>query len=176
MLTGKMGGPSSQPASFLAHYAHSLAGRPKGEWHKLEEHLTQTADLAESFASPFASEWGRLAGLWHDAGKFQRSFQIRIDKDDEAHTNAKVDHSSVGVLIAKGHRARPLSFVIAGHHGGMPNADDLVVRLNERADLGSAQCNDDNSAYGQSDSTCWSPRFARQYPCQIKVDSQPFIG
>jgi len=135
MLTGKMGGPSSQPASFLAHYAHSLAGRPKGEWHKLEEHLTQTAALAESFASPFASEWGRLAGLWHDAGKFQRSFQIRIDKDDEAHTNAKVDHSSVGALIAKGHRARPLSFVIAGHHGGMPNADDLVARLNERADL-----------------------------------------
>jgi CRISPR-associated endonuclease/helicase Cas3 len=136
MLTGKMGGPSSQSASFLAHYAHSLTGRPLGEWHRLEEHLTQTADLAEGFASPFAPGWGRLAGLWHDAGKYQRSFQVRIGGvDPDAHTNAKVDHSSVGALMAKERRARPLSFVIAGHHGGMSNADDLAARLIEKADL-----------------------------------------
>ena len=48
-------------------YAHSLDGIPIDEWHLLEEHLTDTAKLARSFANVFrAGEWAYLAGLWHD--------------------------------------------------------------------------------------------------------------
>ncbi len=121
------------------HYAHSLPGRPQDEWHSLEEHLTETGDLAESFATPFAPGWGRVAGLWHDAGKYQRAFQLRIGVDPDAHTNERVDHSSVGALIAaktKGSLpASLLAFVVAGHHGGMPNATDLQARLAGKGDL-----------------------------------------
>jgi len=35
-----------------------------------EEHLRGTAELAALFAAEFGcSEWGYLAGLWHDVGK-----------------------------------------------------------------------------------------------------------
>jgi len=38
-----------------------------------EEHLKGTAELAASFAAEFGcGEWGRIAGLWHDVGKFIR--------------------------------------------------------------------------------------------------------
>jgi HD superfamily phosphohydrolase YqeK len=37
------------------------------KWHSLDEHLTNTAELAKSFADAFkAGEWAYLAGLWHD--------------------------------------------------------------------------------------------------------------
>jgi len=118
------------------HYAHSLPGRPQAEWHGLEEHLEATATLARAFAEAFHSgDWAYLAGLWHDLGKFQRAFQLRIDKDHEAHTDARVDHSSVGSRIAQLKRAIPLSFAIAGHHGGMLNFDDLRARLLEKRHL-----------------------------------------
>src|ERR1039458_969103 len=55
-------------------YAHSLAGRPLEEWQVLEDHLIQTADLADFFASGYAPGWGRIAGLWHDAGKYREAF------------------------------------------------------------------------------------------------------
>ncbi len=135
MPRGKMDVRSSPPGSFLAHYAHSLPGRPVEEWHGLEEHLAQTADLAESFASPFAPGWGRIVGLWHDAGKYRLVFQNRIGVDPEAHSNGIVDHSSVGALIAKGRGAPLLAFIVAGHHGGMPNANDLRSRLQAKQDL-----------------------------------------
>jgi CRISPR-associated endonuclease/helicase Cas3 len=36
--------------------------------------LRAVADLAGEFASTFGhSDWGRLAGLWHDLGKYSRS-------------------------------------------------------------------------------------------------------
>src|SRR4051812_32069925 len=99
------------------HFAHSLPNRPVEEWHALEEHLAATAELAQSFADAFAPDWGRLAGLWHDAGKYRRAFQARIGADPDAHINERVDHSSIGALIAKQRNAGPLIFAIAGHHG-----------------------------------------------------------
>ena len=43
----------------------------------------------------------------------------------------RVDHSTVGALIA-GERSAPLlAFVIAGHHGGLANAEDLSARLTQ---------------------------------------------
>ncbi|NLN60449.1 MAG: hypothetical protein GX147_07050 [Deltaproteobacteria bacterium] len=51
-------------------YAHSMAGKPCREWHRLEDHLLETAKLAGTFAAEFgAGEWGYLAGLWYDLGK-----------------------------------------------------------------------------------------------------------
>ncbi len=62
-------------------FAHSLEGRPVDEWHSLDEHLKNTAELAKSFANAFgSSEWAYLAGLWHDVGKYSnkmKSYFIR---------------------------------------------------------------------------------------------------
>jgi len=117
------------------HYAHSVAGRPESDWQTLQEHLENTAELAERFATGFAPGWGRIAGIWHDAGKYQRAFQEYIRCDPEAHVGGRVDHSSVGALIAKGRKALGVAFAVAGHHGGMPDFEDLRERLERKASL-----------------------------------------
>jgi CRISPR-associated endonuclease/helicase Cas3 len=123
------------PDGIPKHFAHSLQGRPHEEWHGLEDHLVATAKLAEAFVNSFAPGWGRLAGLWHDAGKYRRGFQARIGADPDAHVNERVDHSSIGALIAVERREPLLAFVIAGHHGGLSNADDLGTRMKEKGAL-----------------------------------------
>jgi CRISPR-associated endonuclease/helicase Cas3 len=117
------------------YYAHSLAGKPVETWQRLEDHLRQVAELAEEFTVPFAPGWGRLLGLWHDAGKYQRAFQEYISVDPEAHIKGKVDHSSVGALIARERRAAMAAFAVAGHHGGMANAAELSARLSGKRNL-----------------------------------------
>lgn len=99
-------------------FAHSLQGRPESDWEDLETHLRQVADLAAGFASPFgASEWARLAGLWHDLGKFRPEFQARLRGSGES-----VEHAGAGAVLAFDQdRASglPLAFAIAGHHAGL---------------------------------------------------------
>jgi len=65
----------------MEHYAHSLPNAPEKEWQELAGHLEETAKAAERFAERFAAGWGRIAGLWHDAGKYQRAFQQYIRED-----------------------------------------------------------------------------------------------
>jgi CRISPR-associated endonuclease/helicase Cas3 len=113
----------------MKHYAHSLPGRPEEEWQALDEHLMAVGDMAERFASSFAPGFGRLAGLWHDAGKYQKAFQDYIRKAPDAHVNERVDHSSVGAVIAREWRAPMVAFAVAGHHGGLKNALDVANRL-----------------------------------------------
>jgi len=117
------------------HYAHSISGRPEVEWQRLEDHLRQVAELAEVFAGPLGDGWGRLAGLWHDAGKFQGAFQKYIRQDADAHVKDRVDHSSVGAVLAREKKALTVPFVVAGHHAGLANRETLIVRLKATASL-----------------------------------------
>ena len=118
----------------MLHFAHSLKEKPKSEWHRLDRHLRTTAERAERFAAPFAKGWGHLAGLWHDAGKYQKAFQDYLVATGD-HTGPKVDHSSVGALIAWEKRAAALAFVVAGHHGGLCNKQDLAARMENKREL-----------------------------------------
>jgi CRISPR-associated endonuclease/helicase Cas3 len=103
-----------------SYYAHSDERRAPTEWHRLNDHLNTVAALASQFAGAFESEeWGKLAGLWHDIGKYQEAFQRHIAGD--AH---RVDHAVVGGLLATFKHPELgllLAFAIAGHHGGLPN-------------------------------------------------------
>jgi len=87
----------------------------------LENHLNNVAELAAQFCSTFCdSEFGKVAGLLHDLGKYLPDFQ---DKLKGRHT--KVDHSIIGsIFSATKHpeNSIPFQFVIAGHHSGLPNA------------------------------------------------------
>ncbi|MFT3767477.1 MAG: CRISPR-associated endonuclease Cas3'' [Minicystis sp.] len=122
--------------------AHLTAdGRP----HPLVDHLTEVAAGAARFAEAFgAAEWARLAGLWHDLGKYAGAFQgmIRAANGFEAHlegeVSGRVDHSTAGAVHAvRTLRAlgSPIAFAIAGHHGGLANRSQLEERLKTKASL-----------------------------------------
>jgi CRISPR-associated endonuclease/helicase Cas3 len=120
------------------YYAHTVAQQPPEKWHLLEEHLHDTAAKAEGFASDFASaEWGCLAGLWHDLGKYSSAFQEKLLRSTEnpSAPSPHVNHSSAGALYAietfGKANAFPLAFSIAGHHAGLTNKTDLESRLQE---------------------------------------------
>lgn len=120
----------------LAHLDES--GRP----HLLVEHLFAVGELARRFADGFGSgDWGYLAGLWHDLGKYAGAFQrlIREENGFEAHIEGDLtglrDHSSAGAIHAwrkLGPLGLPLAFAIAGHHAGLPDVEDLKERLVRR--------------------------------------------
>ena len=91
-----------------------------GRVHGLEEHLRGTADLAAGFAAEFGcAEWGRLAAVWHDLGKYSAEFQQYIRA-----AGGRTDHSSVGAqysIAQLGKMGRVLAYLIAGHHAGLPD-------------------------------------------------------
>jgi len=107
---------------------------PDGKWdeHFLDEHSLSVANLASEFAGQFNGvEWARLAGLWHDLGKYSNEFQHYIKAvsgfDAEAHIEGKpgrVDHSTAGALHSMrcfGAHGRILAYLVAGHHAGLPD-------------------------------------------------------
>lgn len=131
---------------YIAHV--SKGGIPN----KLEDHLLGVAELAARFAADFNSEeWARLAGKWHDLGKFSDDFQKYIRREtgyDDAHIEGapgRVDHSTAGGIHAInqfGDHGRILAYLIAGHHAGLPDwysseigAKALSIRLQKTESL-----------------------------------------
>ena len=113
------------------YYAHSTDSSDKSNWQPLVEHLKGVARLAEEFAAVFgAGEWGRFAGLFHDAGKACGAFQRRLEGSPQ-----RVDHSTFGAQLAKdyaGQLGLLLSYAIAGHHGGLPDGGLQEGELHHR--------------------------------------------
>ncbi len=113
-----------------------------GRGHRLRDHLESVGALAKRHADAFDSgDWGFLAGLWHDLGKYATDFQAYIRKANgfEAHIETvpgRVDHSSAGAVHAVqkfGWRALPLALTIAGHHAGLADVHaELRPRLAEK--------------------------------------------
>ncbi len=95
-----------------------------------------TAKFASEMFAPGSKEaeaawqWGWLAGLWHDLGKFAPEWQAYLDFRADIHTDeatGKVDHSSAGAQYS--HENLPLfgtllAYLIAGHHAGLADGID----------------------------------------------------
>ena len=125
-------------------FAHTLPGQPEETWQPLETHLRGVADLAAAFADAFGSrDWGYVAGLWHDLGKYSPAFQEYLRKSgSEAHEGealGKVDHSTAGAQHAVVHLpvlGHLLAFALAGHHSGLLDSQSdgpsMVARLAKR--------------------------------------------
>lgn len=116
--------------TFIAHVR--VDGNGQFVCHGLDEHLNGVACMAGEFAGDFASaDWGRVAGIWHDLGKYAEEFQRRIKAvsgyDPEAHLEGnigRVDHSTAGAqhaVASFGVYGRVLAYLIAGHHAGLPD-------------------------------------------------------
>ena len=122
------------PAQALRPIAHVKRG-VDDSWieHALADHLRCVGNIAGNLASDFgAADWAKLAGYWHDLGKYRPSFQSYIRdasgfEREEAHIEGKlnrVDHSTAGAIYAKqklGTLGHVLAYVIAGHHAGLPD-------------------------------------------------------
>lgn len=116
-----------------------IAHRDGKREHSLFDHLQHTAEKASEFASSFCSaDWGYLAGLWHDIGKFSEAFQKMIHASTMGEVDgpkAKVDHSTAGAVLARetfNDMGFPLAFAIAGHHAGLQDIQDLKGRLDRK--------------------------------------------
>lgn len=133
----------------ISPIAHAAQG-DDGNWrepHALSEHLHEVGELAADFAQHFGTDWARLAGRWHDLGKYRPRFQkyIRLVSGFEADAHikgesGKAPHSTAGAVLACehfekagfGNAGRVLAYLIAGHHAGLANWFD---GLNPRLDL-----------------------------------------
>ncbi len=100
-------------------------------------HLNKVAYLCGEFAATMfpqepdreaARQWGYLAGLWHDLGKFAPAFQKKLEGE-----NLSIEHAGAGAVLAKmlfnANAAKdthhyPIAAAIAGHHAGLSNFRD----------------------------------------------------
>jgi CRISPR-associated endonuclease/helicase Cas3 len=121
--------------------------------HDLADHLRGVGRRAEECARDFdGGDWAKVAGLWHDLGKYSAEFQRRIKSvsgyDPEAHLEGpvgRVDHSTAGAQHAVaqfGVHGRILAYLIAGHHAGLPDwhtsetaGAALKARLDDKSHL-----------------------------------------
>lgn len=127
---------SPDSGGFVAH----------GPAHALTDHLRAVARLTAASLPAASAPWGRLAGLWHDLGKFRPGFQRYVRQDLDAHVEGRAlvsadkTHSAAGALHAlEGLKARYgahgraggwlLAQLIASHHHGLYDHDQLAERL-----------------------------------------------
>jgi CRISPR-associated endonuclease/helicase Cas3 len=126
----------SKPIAHATRDANGVWREP----HDLAAHLASVSALAGCFAREFGEDWARLAGQWHDLGKYRPRFQKYIRQVTgfealDAHIENKPGrspHSTAGALLACdrfGMAGRVLAYLIAGHHAGL---DDWHGGLNER--------------------------------------------
>ncbi|MCD6394559.1 MAG: CRISPR-associated helicase Cas3' [Planctomycetes bacterium] len=129
------------PSEYYAHTDPSHPGKGPDEpgvcWQTLEDHLRQTAQLARGFAAAFgAGDWGHIAGLLHDLGKYSHEFQqmLRAAADAHIEQTSKVQHSIIGAQQStekwKQGEGKILAYAIAGHHTGLADG-----RSNEESSL-----------------------------------------
>lgn len=113
------------------YFAHSTDLPDKSSWQLLDEHLKGVARKAEEFATSFnAGDWGRFAGLLHDAGKACPGFQRRLEGNTD-----RIDHATFGARLAQeraGQLGLLLSYAITGHHGGLPDGGLQEGELHHR--------------------------------------------
>ena len=112
-------------------YAHTLPSRVEEEWQDLREHLEGVSKRAAANGAYFhAGDWARVAGLWHDLGKYSDAFQsyLRTVSSPDPHiadrpsVSGRTDHSTAGAQHAVAHidvLGHLLAYSIAGHHSGL---------------------------------------------------------
>jgi CRISPR-associated endonuclease/helicase Cas3 len=127
------------PKEIQQYFAHSPQGSQTC-WETILEHSNAVAKKTAEFSKEFGfEELGRIAGLLHDTGKYQKSFQAKIKG-----AKNKAEHAACGAKealeILKLDKETPinafnreiLTYIIAGHHTGLcdcgTDADNSSMR------------------------------------------------
>ncbi len=125
--------------AYWAHSASEDSSQPGSRElpQLLSEHLAQVSRLAgylANLARPQDHEFAenaRLAGLFHDYGKYTDAFQRRIRGGHN-----KCPHAIHGSVVTAGDIASPLrpvvSLAIAGHHAGIPDYRGKETALTQK--------------------------------------------
>jgi CRISPR-associated endonuclease/helicase Cas3 len=128
--------PTDIDDEFSVRFAHSLAGKPEADWELLVDHLTAVGRRAAAFAADFGcAELARVAGQLHDIGKCSQDYLDYIRQPVERDRSMRgPDHSTAGAREATGKVGSPLfgralALVIAGHHAGLGDPDEIQRRL-----------------------------------------------
>jgi CRISPR-associated endonuclease/helicase Cas3 len=120
---------------YLAHF-----DRDTDRKQSVSEHLHNSANLAEQFASAFGGgKEAYYCGLMHDIGKYSDNFQKRIRG-----ASIKVDHSTAGSKEAFSIKDVAASFCIAGHHGGIPDRGERTDTADSSTLMGRLKRNNEN--------------------------------
>jgi CRISPR-associated endonuclease/helicase Cas3 len=108
-------------AKLLAHSVNAVGVR-----HLLEEHLRGTGRRAAVFAEEFgADEVAGYLGLVHDVGKGTCNWQGGLLRAERVGGRVGIDHKRAGAWLAAQQKLELLSAVVLGHHGGLPDWDEL---------------------------------------------------
>lgn len=111
-------------------------------------HLNKVAALCSEFAksmfastdinSELAGQWGEIAGLWHDLGKFAPEWQQYLASKADPHSaeiKGTIDHSTAGARHAVSRASilgHILAYPISGHHSGLLDAASNGACLADR--------------------------------------------
>ena len=128
------------------------------------EHSYAAAKLAEQFSVEPLKQINYCMGLLHDIGKYQPSFQDRINGTKKI----KVEHSVCGAIEAKklfGNNPAVLmmQYCIAGHHSGIPDGGVQSDTQN------------DSSLYGRLKRESLSENYS-DYKSEITIKQPDFSG
>ena len=92
----------------------------------IKDHSLCTAEMAKNFSVAELKPLVYSLSLLHDIGKYQPSFQERINGK-----NIRAEHSTCGAieakkLFGKGVSSMIAQYCIAGHHSGIPNGGNFA--------------------------------------------------
>ena len=135
---------TNQPSEdLIKYYAH--IDYEAGRVQLLKDHLEGVAKRSAEFAAEFDSEeWGYIAGLFHDLGKYDQSWQDYLKYSagyDVSKKGKKGQHSRPGAiaLIKKAQEVGwpsglqlLLAYAVAGHHAGLADWSLKGGTLQER--------------------------------------------
>lgn len=132
----------------MKYYAHILDGFQENDWETTQEHLDKVFEKCAEFLSEFEfSNYGEIVGFLHDLGKNTKAYQNNWDYIINKKPNRPiVDHATAGakaVIEYSKEYAREngedieayktigliLAYVIAGHHGKLPDWDLSNISL-----------------------------------------------
>lgn len=108
--------------------AHSRDIGDTKEYQTIKEHATGVADMVVDFSKPWCEEnFAKALSLLHDVGKYQSKFQRRIRGE-----NVTVPHALCGAKeYSKFHLPDAAAYIIAGHHAGLYDREELRIKLEE---------------------------------------------
>ena len=127
----------------MVHFAHSRPDPDRSTWQELTDHLESTGRLAQEFAPVELRDLARVAGHWHDVGKYQEAFQRYIGAEPELSNEGNtqvhsVPHAAAGAALAVARygpqdvRAMLLALVIEAHHGALKAVRSIEDVVSQR--------------------------------------------